>query len=40
MENAYDFLQVYYPVEYGNTKETRKIAVRVKIEPIPSVIES
>jgi hypothetical protein len=40
MENGYDFLQIYYPVEYGNTKETRKIAVYVKIEPILSVIES
>ena len=40
MENAYDFLQVIYPVEKGNTKETRKIAIRVKIEPISSVIDS
>jgi hypothetical protein len=40
MENAYDFLQVLYPVEKGNTKETRKIAIRVKIEPISSVIDS
>jgi hypothetical protein len=40
MENAYDFLQVIYPVEKGNTKETRKIAIRVKIEPISSVINS
>jgi hypothetical protein len=37
MENGYDFLQVFYPVGYGNTKETRKIAVRIKIEPMPSV---
>ena len=38
MENAYDFLQVIYLVEKGNTKETRKIAIRVKIEPIPSLL--
>ena len=40
MENAYDSLQDFYPVEKGNTKETRKIAIRVKIEPIRSVITS
>jgi hypothetical protein len=39
-ENSYDFLQVIYPVEKGNTKETRKIAIHAKIEPIPSVIKS
>src|SRR5918998_4839624 len=37
MENAYDFLQVIYPVEKGNTKETTKIEIRAKIE---SVIDS
>jgi hypothetical protein len=37
MENAYDYLQISYPVKAGNTKETRKIAIRIKIEPIPSV---
>jgi hypothetical protein len=34
MENAYDFLQDYYPVDKGNNKDTRKIEVSVKIEPI------
>jgi hypothetical protein len=37
IENAYDFLQEFYPVEYGNSKETRKISIHVKIEPIKSV---
>ena len=37
MENAYDYLQVTYPVEKGNTKAIRKIDIRVKIEPIPAV---
>lgn len=36
MENAYDFFQDIYPVENGNNKDTRKIAVRVKIESLPA----
>jgi hypothetical protein len=40
MENAYDFLQEFYPVEYGNNKDTRRISIHVKIEPIASVIAS
>jgi hypothetical protein len=37
LENAYDYLQVSYPVENGNTKETRTIAISLRIEPIPAV---
>jgi hypothetical protein len=40
MENGYDFLQEFYPIENGNDKTTRKITIRVKIEQIPSVIKS
>jgi hypothetical protein len=38
MSNAHDFLRVYYPTQKGYTAENRKIAFRVRIDPILEVI--
>ena len=40
MSNAHDFLRVNYPIQKGYTSENRKIAFRVRIDPIPEEIAS
>ena len=40
MSNAHDFLRVNYPIEKGYTSENRKIAFRIRIDPISEVIAS